>query len=97
MADNPVSHFLYPQQPLTVGIKSVKITHTSSNLQATFKQENLQPLTVGIFKQKKIALLQRKSDQKSLNPANYSPRWIASEGQTEAQVPHSVQTSGSIL
>ena len=93
MADNPVSHFLYPQQPLTVGIKSVKITHTSSNLQAR------KPPTThsGYFQTKKIALLQKKSDQKSLNPANYSPRWIASEGQTEAQVPHSVQTSGSIL
>jgi hypothetical protein len=65
VADNPVSHFLYPQQPLTVGIKSVKITHTSSNLQATFKQENLQPLTVGIFKQKNRPSTKEERSKKS--------------------------------
>jgi hypothetical protein len=64
VADNPVSHFLYPQQPLTVGIKSAKIAHTSSNLQATFKQENLQPLTVGIYKQKKSPFYKRRAIKK---------------------------------
>ena len=32
----------------------------------------------------------------SIFSEDYSPRWIASEGQTSAQVPHSVQTSGLI-
>ena len=94
MADNLVSHFLYPQQPPTVGIKSPKITLLSSDLQATYPEEDRQPLTVGI---KKTPFLKKRRAIVNLNPANYSPRWIASEGQTEAQVPHSVQTSGSIL
>ena len=59
MADNPVSHFLYPQQPPTVGIKSPKITLPSSNLQATYPEEDCQPLTVGIYKQKKTLFLKK--------------------------------------